>query len=267
MRKFLLTGVDFVEKRVNFPDKFDEQKEMEENPEKIDCSLSKLLGNTFTHMRVPTHDDLVRTLIELGVTDQRLIEAFRQTPRQDFVPDEHRHLAYLDIPIPIPHDQVTTQPSLIAKMIEALELTGSEKVLEIGTGHGFQTALLARLATEIVSIERWADTAETGRTNLQRSGIHNATVVVGDGSEGLAGMAPFDAILVSAAFPRVAEPLVAQLNEHGKLVQPIGLGGNETVILFTKERDKLIKRREVIFAHFVRLIGKHGFSDATRLPG
>jgi protein-L-isoaspartate(D-aspartate) O-methyltransferase len=161
----------------------------------------------------------------------------------------------------IPHRQVTTQPSLVARMVEALALTGVERVLEVGTGYGWQSALLGRLAAEVWSVERWADLAETARTNLARNDVSNVHVVVGDGSVGLPEHAPYDASIVSAAFPTVPHPLVEQLVEGGRLVQPIGMGGNEDVILFTKRDGALEHVRSVICAHFVPLVGRHGFAE------
>jgi protein-L-isoaspartate(D-aspartate) O-methyltransferase len=181
-------------------------------------------------------------------------------PRADFVLPDLAALAYRDTPLPIPHDQVTTQPSLVARMVEALGLSRSDRVLEIGTGFGWQTALLARLAGEVWSIERWDDIARTARANLERQGIENAYVVVGDGTRGLTERAPYDAILVAAAFPTVPPPLVEQLAEGGRLVQPIGSGGGDEVILFGKRRGTLERKRLVSGAHFVRLYGEHGFA-------
>jgi protein-L-isoaspartate(D-aspartate) O-methyltransferase len=145
-------------------------------------------------------------------------------------------------------------------MVEALGLSRSDRVLEIGTGFGWQTALLARLAGEVWSIERWNDLARTARANLERQGIENAYVVVGDGTRGLTERAPYDAILVAAAFPTVPPPLVDQLAEGGRLVQPIGSGGGDEVILFGKRRGILERKRLVSGAHFVRLYGEHGFA-------
>ncbi len=205
-----------------------------------------------------TQADLAE-VIAAEVDDARVVEAFRAVPRAAFVPEEHVEDAYADIPIPIPHGQVTTQPSLVARMLAALALKGDERVLEIGTGYGFQTALLARLAAVVWSVERLPDVAATGRARLERAGIANAAVVAGDGSEGLPGQAPFDAILVSAAFPGVPPPLAAQLAPGGRLVQPIGRGGNEEVVLFELGPRGLERRRMVTGAHFVRLVGRHGF--------
>jgi protein-L-isoaspartate(D-aspartate) O-methyltransferase len=191
------------------------------------------------------------------VRDKRVLEAIAAVPRAQFVPPEGVELAVLDTPIPIPHEQVTTQPSLVARMVEALALRGDERVLEVGTGYGWQTALLARLARLVFSIERFADLAETARRHL--AGYENVTVVVGDGSGGLPEHAPFDAILVAAAFPRVPEPLEEQLAESGRLVQPLGPGGAEDVVLFEKRDGELGRIRSVSGAHFVRLYGKHAF--------
>ena len=210
-------------------------------------------------MTAPTESDLLATLRAEGVRSPRLLDAVRAVPRAEFVPPDAAGLACHDAPLRIPHDQVTTQPSLVAKMVEALELTGTERVLEIGTGYGWQTALLARLAREVWSDERWPDLAETARENLSSHGVENATVVVGDGSEGLAEQSPFDAILVSAAFTSVPEPLTEQLAVGGRLVQPIGPGGAEEVILFERRPEGLVKRRTITGARFVRLVGRRGF--------
>ena len=211
--------------------------------------------------RSPSQAKLTRAVIRAGVRDERLLQAFREVPRAGFVPADHVERAYLDVPLPIPHSQVTTQPSLVAKMIAALELEGGEKVLEVGTGFGFQTALLSRLAGSVWSIERWPDVAAVARENLGRHGVDNAAVEVGDGTEGMPDKAPFDAVLVSAAFPSVPKPLAEQLAPAGRLVQPIGPGQNEEVILFVKGPDGLEARRSLTGARFVRLYGKHGFAE------
>ena len=205
-------------------------------------------------------DPLVVAAREVGVTDARVLDAVAAVPRVEFVPPGLAGSADVDRPLPIPHGQVTTQPSLVARMVEALALSGSERVLEIGTGYGWQSALLGRLAAEVWSVERFDDLAVTARMHLARFGADNVTVVVGDGSEGLAAHAPYDAILVSAAFPAVPPPLRKQLAEGGRLVQPIGYGGNEDVVLFAKTKGPLVRVRSVIGAHFVPLVGRHGFA-------
>lgn len=202
-------------------------------------------------------DALVAAARKAGVKDERVLAAIASVPRSEFVPAERVDLANLDTPVPIPHEQVTTQPSLVARMVEALALEGTERVLEVGTGYGWQTALLAELAEEVFSVERFADLAETARTAL--AGRENVHVLVGDGSLGLPEHAPFDAILVAAAYPEVPEPLSEQLAERGRLVQPLGFGGDEDVVLFEKRAGVLRRVRSVIAAHFVRLHGRHGF--------
>jgi protein-L-isoaspartate(D-aspartate) O-methyltransferase len=142
-------------------------------------------------------------------------------------------------------------------MVEALGLQGDERVLEVGTGYGWQTALLGRLAREVFSVERFGDIVETARLHL--SGYENVTVLVGDGSAGLPENAPFEAILVAAAYPSVPKPLAEQLAEGGRLVQPIGPGGAEDVVLFEKRDGELRRVRSVSGAHFVRLHGRYGF--------
>jgi protein-L-isoaspartate(D-aspartate) O-methyltransferase len=179
-------------------------------------------------------------------------------PRAKFVPAEQVGRAYFDEPIPIGHSQVTTQPSLVARMVEALGLRGVERVLEVGTGLAWQTALLATLAREVWSIERFPGLAEAARGNLAAQGIEMAEVVVGDGGEGLPGHAPYDAIVVSAASPEVPPPLVEQLAEGGRLVHPLGKGGSEQVILFEKRSGELRARRSLTGARFVRLAGRYG---------
>lgn len=190
-----------------------------------------------------------------------MLDALRRVPRARFVPADQAPRAYVDEPLPIPHGQVTTQPSLVARMVEALELGGGERVLEVGTGHGFQTALLAELAAEVWSMERFADLAATARANLDRHGALGVEVIVGDGSLGVPEHAPYDAIVVAAAHPDVPEPLAAQLAPGGRLVHPVGPGGREDVALFAREGDALVRRRTIVGAHFVRLVGKRGFDE------
>lgn len=208
--------------------------------------------------RALSPEALVLDLVDKGVHDKRLLDAFTQIHRVDFVPLEFVSDAYRDEPVSIGHDQVTTQPSLIALMVQALHLTGKEKVLEIGTGLGFQTAILSRLCQQVFSMERLADLARTAESNLRKAGIQNAKVVVGDGTLGLSDHAPFEAIIVSAAAPNVPELLVEQLKDGGTLVQPIGPGGEEIVTSFQKIQGSLIKKEEITGAYFVPLLGAFG---------
>jgi protein-L-isoaspartate(D-aspartate) O-methyltransferase len=206
-------------------------------------------------------ENLVRIITDVGVRDPSLLDALRAVPRAGFVPTTLVEQAYEDKPLPIPHDQVTTQPSLVAKMVEALGLTGSERVLEVGAGYAWQTALLARLCGFVWAVERFEDVAEAARENLARFGVTNAEVVTVDGTKGLPEHAPYDAILVAAAFPSVPRPLEEQLAAAGRLVQPVGPGGREEVVLFEKSTRELVRRRIIAKAHFVRLYGALAFPE------
>jgi protein-L-isoaspartate(D-aspartate) O-methyltransferase len=204
-------------------------------------------------------EKLVTAARRAGVVDPRVLDAIRRVPRAAFVPLDETLLAYRDESVRIPHGQVTTQPSLSARMVESLRLAGPEHVLEVGTGYGYQTALLAQLASFVTSIERWPDLAEMARRHLMAQEIRNVRVVDGDGTEGVPSGAPYDAILVSAAFPKVPEPLVSQLRTAGRLVQPIGPGGTERVTVFERTPDGLVSLEVVSHARFVRLYGRHGY--------
>ena len=217
-------------------------------------------------MRAERPERLAEVARSKGVHDERVLRALASVPRAGFVPPRYGKHAYRDEPIPIGHDQVTTQPSLVAAMLEALALEGDERVLEVGSGHGFQTALLSRLAGRVFSIERIPDLAEAARRNLERHRVRNAEVLVGDGTSGLPGRSPFDAIVVSAAFISVPEPLIAQLCDGGRLVQPIGKGGSDQVTLFERRGSRLERRANVILARFVKLYGDHGFTPADPRP-
>lgn len=204
---------------------------------------------------------LISAAMMTGVTDTRVLDAIRRVRRAAFVPLEYAGDADSDQPIPIPHGQVTTQPSLSARMIAALGLTGDEHVLEVGTGYGYQTALLARLTAVVTTIERVPALAAQARHNLAAEGIGNVRVVDGDGTLGVPEHAPYDAVLVSAAFPEVPPPLVEQLREGGRLVQPIGPGGAEEVILFRRTPEGLLQVERLLSAFFVRLTGRYGYSS------
>jgi protein-L-isoaspartate(D-aspartate) O-methyltransferase len=196
----------------------------------------------------------------VGVRDARVLDAVAAVPRASYVPHGRVGEADLDRPIPIGAGQVTTQPSLVAAMVEALALRGGERVLEVGTGLGYQAAILGRLGGKVWTVERRPELAAAAAANLAAEGVDNVRVREGDGSDGLAVHAPYDAIVVAAAHPLVPAPLAAQLAPGGRLVQPIGPSGSEDVTLFRRTADRLVRVRVVIGAHFVPLYGRHGFS-------
>lgn len=211
--------------------------------------------------------DLAAAVARAGVTDDAVLEALQRIPRAAFVPEGQVEGAYQDRPVDIPHGQVTTQPSLVAGMVAALELTGDETVLEVGSGYGFQTALLAQLCRFVWSIEWFADLAEAARENVASQGITNVEVVTGDGSAGLPERAPFDGIVVSAASPEVPGSLVEQLAEGARLVQPIGRGGAEDVVCFEKPGGVLVRRSSVTPARFVPLRTASAGTHSPRADG
>jgi protein-L-isoaspartate(D-aspartate) O-methyltransferase len=205
---------------------------------------------------------LVAAARRAGVRDRRVLKALAAVPRGAYVPDGAEVAAGADRPIPIAGGQVTTQPSLVAAIVEALALQGDERVLEVGTGLGYQAAVLARLAREVLSVERRPELAEAARANLAAERVRNAHVTVGDGGEGLPAHAPYDAIILAAAHPRVPPPLVEQLAAGGRLVQPIGTSGAEDVTLFRCAADgRLVRVRSIMHAYFVPLYGQYGFVE------
>ena len=199
-------------------------------------------------------------IVAREIDDERVVEAFGRVAREDFVPRGFENEAYEDRPVPLPRRQTTSQPSLIARMVEAAVAGPSERILEVGTGYGFQTALLAQLATEVVSIERHPDLAEAARINLREAGIANADVVVGDGWEGWPDKAPYDAIVVSAAADELPRALMGQLTEGGRLVVPLKRGRSDDVVVMVMEGGRAVQERLITPARFVPLV--RGPADA-----
>lgn len=201
---------------------------------------------------------LVETIRSKGITDLAVLRAFEMTPRHLFVPTGLWHKAYEDAPLPIGSGQTISQPSIHAKYLELLHLTGKEKVLEIGTGSGYQTVLLAHLTEQVFSIERIASLLQQARQNIQRAQVHNVSLLHGDGTVGWSAYAPYDAILVSAASPQVPQPLVDQLAEGGKLVIPLGGMDEQDLVMFTRKGNELV-RESILPVRFVPLFGTHGW--------
>jgi len=201
-----------------------------------------------------------RQLRRRGIADERVLEAMSRVPRELFVPENLRHLAYADGALPIGHGQTISQPFIVATICSLLGLTGDERVLDVGTGSGYQAAVLAELADEVVTIERVAELAERARGALADAGHGDVDVRVGDGSLGVPDRAPFDAIAVAAAAPMVPPALYEQLAESGRLVVPRGGRSGQELVLVERTDEGGVERRSVS-CRFVPLLGEEGFSD------
>jgi protein-L-isoaspartate(D-aspartate) O-methyltransferase len=197
------------------------------------------------------------------ITNQRVLEVMEQVPREKFVAAEFQSRAYEDGPLPIGERQTISQPYIVAAMTAALNLAGGERVLEIGTGCGYQAAILGRLAKEVVTVEYRAELASAAAERLERLGYGNVHVHCSDGTLGLAEFAPYDAILVAAAAPAAPEPLLQQLAEGGRMIVPVGDMENQELRLIERNGDGF--RETVLEAcRFVPLVGAHGWKDSTR---
>lgn len=204
-----------------------------------------------------------RQIARRGIDSPRVLEVFRSVPRHLFVPQNKREFAYSDGPLPIGRGQTISQPYIVAYMTEALDLQGEERVLEIGTGSGYQAAILGELAAEVYTVERHQDLAKTASQRLQDMGYENIHVIQGDGTEGLPEHAPFQGVIVTAAAPEVPRPLLEQLDEGGRLIMPVGSRGGQVLKLYQRrEGDFSVKALSPVA--FVPLIGEHGHS-APRL--
>jgi len=199
-----------------------------------------------------------RQLRKRGIRDDRVLDAMAGVPRELFVPDEVRRGAYNDSALPIGHRQTISQPWVVAAICQALELDGDEKVLEIGTGSGYSTAILARLTERVVSLERIAELGEAARSKLEELGVDNAEVIVADGSQGHPEEAPYDAIAVHAASPEAPHSLLSQLAPEGRLVVPIATGSADLLTVFWRD-DEGLHQETIGPCRFVPLIGAEGF--------
>jgi protein-L-isoaspartate(D-aspartate) O-methyltransferase len=201
---------------------------------------------------------LVETLQGAGIRDLAVLRAVDLTPRHLFVPTGVRHRAYEDSALPIGNGQTISQPSVHAKYLELLGLTGNEKVLEVGTGTGYQTVLLSHLAAQVFSIERVPALYDKARDILRQLDVRNVSLSLGDGTIGWREYAPYDAILVSAGAPDVPQPLLDQLADGGKLLIPLGNKDEQLLVSFER-RDGTIVRRDIAPVRFVPLLGTHGW--------
>jgi protein-L-isoaspartate(D-aspartate) O-methyltransferase len=201
---------------------------------------------------------LIETLQSSGIRDLSVLRAFEQTPRHLFVPTGVRHRAYEDSALPIGNGQTISQPSVHARYLQELQLTGRERVLEVGTGSGYQTVLLAHLAEQVFSVERVPALLDRAREIIQRIGVRNVSLLLGDGTLGWRDYAPYDAILVSAAAPQVPAPLAEQLAEGGKILIPLGTRDEQMLTVCTRRGAELL-RRDIVPVRFVPLLGTYGW--------
>jgi protein-L-isoaspartate(D-aspartate) O-methyltransferase len=206
---------------------------------------------------------LVEALRQKGIKDLAVLKAVAETPRHLFVPEAVRHRAYEDTPLPIGAGQTISQPFTQARYLEALRLSPRARVLEIGTGSGYQTALLAALADQVFTVERVRTLAERARRVLREAGVANVSVLLGDGTLGWSAYAPYQAILVAAGGPEVPAPLLEQLALGGRLLIPLGerggAGGGAQVLTLVERTESGLVHRPMGDARFVPLIGEHGF--------
>ena len=195
-----------------------------------------------------------------GIHDDRVLEAMSQIRREAFVPSKYAAQSYEDNPLPIGTGQTISQPYIVALMTQCLKLSGSEDVLEIGTGSGYQTAILATLARRVYTVERFHELSEPAQAVLSRLGYENIEYAIGDGSCGWPDDKPFDRIIVTAALPDIPEPLQNQLNEGGRLVAPVGGQWSQDLIIAEKKEGQL-HQKTICGCRFVKLIGKYGFPE------
>ncbi len=198
-----------------------------------------------------------------GIRDSSLLDAMRKVPRHLFVPPEYVAEAYADGPVPIGGGQTISQPFMVAWMTELLALTGREKVLEVGTGSGYQSAVLSKLADRVITIERSSELAAEAHERLNRLGYANVEVVEGDGSEGYLPEAPYDGIIVTAGAPEIPPPLPEQLADGGRLVIPVGSSAMQMLVLVRREGDRF-DMQELGSCSFVPLLGRYGWTGRGR---
>jgi protein-L-isoaspartate(D-aspartate) O-methyltransferase len=204
---------------------------------------------------------LEKQLRRRGIRDERVLEAMSRIPREIFVPAEHRTRAYDDGPIPIGFEQTISQPFMTALMSSALELNGTERVLDVGTGSGYHAAVLSLLAREVYSIEIIPELAGLARRNLDEAGLLDRVhVITGDGSQGYLAAAPYDAISVAAGAPEVPSSLLDQLRDPGRLVIPVGSRGDQDLQVIAKHQGQIHKRVPTM-CRFVPLRGEQGWKD------
>ena len=199
-------------------------------------------------------------IVGRGIKDERVLSAMRRVPRHEFLPEAIRGMAYADNALPIGEGQTMSQPYMVAIMTELLGLTGTERVLEVGTGSGYQAAVLAELCSKVYTVERIKTIAEKARATLDRLGYQNVAIKVYDGTYGWKEMAPFDAIMVTAGAPEIPAPLVEQLKDGGRMVIPVGERFGQSLLKVVKTAEGTVTQSSIPCV-FVPLIGNHGWKE------
>lgn len=215
------------------------------------------MNDLFVHLRRSMVNDQIRSR---GITDERVLVAMEEVGRHLFVPQDLESEAYHDSPLPIGHGQTISQPYIVAEMTALLRLKPGDSVLEVGTGSGYQAALLAKITKKVISIERIPEVARRAEENLRRAGVEGVRIFVSDGTAGYPEGAPFDAILVTAAAPSVPTPLFSQLADGGRLVAPVGDRNIQYLVRITRKGDEFI-RESFEPVRFVPLIGEYGWQE------
>jgi len=218
-------------------------------------------GSSDKDYALSRHRMAEKQLLPRGVSDARVLAAMETVPRHLFVPKNQRHQAYDDTPLPIGSGQTISQPYMVARMTELLSLTKDSRVLEVGTGSGYQAAVLGQLAGEVWSIERLPELAGRARTLLHRLGYDNVHVVVGDGTLGFPEAAPYDAIVVTAGAPRIPEAMREQLAIGGRMVIPVAAGCSEDLLLIERDEAEVCRETIILACTFVPLIGSEGYQE------
>ncbi len=218
------------------------------------------MGSQSDRFAIAREQMVQNDLIGRGIKDKRVIGAMRSIPREEFIPAEYRDQAYRDGPLPIGQNQTISQPYIVALMTQELKVNPDCEVLEIGTGSGYQTAILSRLAKKVYTIERFEPLSLSAQAALNKLGIANVEFFIGDGSCGWPVEKIFDRIMITAAMPTIPEPLSKQLADGGIVVAPIDYGVMQDLLAFEKKGGKL-NEKSLCYVRFVRLIGEYGFKE------
>jgi len=213
-------------------------------------------------LEIAKEEMIQRQLMPRGINDNKVIAAFRKVPRHEFIAKGSINISYADHPVSIGCNQTISQPYMVALMTQVLDLKGQERILEIGTGSGYQTAILAEICKEIYSIERFEELATKARETLDKLGYNNIEIKIGDGTQGWRESSPFDRIIVTAAAPDIPKNLIDQLENNGKMVIPIG-GRLSQMLTLIEKHEGQISTKDICSCVFVPLLGRYGWNEGS----